>query len=118
MVNIEDFNLKSYLHEVDSIKKLLNTEQSNSSSSSTDLHKNLNELDNYLDQIKCVNLASLFNVKNDDDEDDKNFNTSNLNNEASNLTKLNKLETKQKLLLKLTRLVNESIQLIQMALLV
>ena len=38
--------------EIDSVKKYLH--------SSSDLSKHLNELDNYLEQVKCVNKSRLF----------------------------------------------------------
>ena len=100
---------KAYLHELDSIRNEL--------ASASEMSKHLAELDNYLEQIKCVKTSSLFKIK-DDEETSCFFNTSNLSIDASNLTKVNKLETKQKLLFKVTRLVNESVQQIQLTLLV
>lgn len=92
---MENFNLKLYMAEIDSVKKYLH--------SSSDLSKHLNELDNYLEQVKCVNKSRLFLHL---DESDAIFD---FENKFSSLCKVNKEETKQKLLFKITSLINESI---------
>ena len=92
---MESFNLKLYMAEIDSVKKYLY--------SSSDLSKHLNELDNYLEQVKCVNKSRLFLHL---DESDTVFD---FENKISSLCKVNKEETKQKLLFKITSLINESI---------
>jgi hypothetical protein len=91
---MDSFNLKLYLSEIDSIKKYLD--------SSSDLVKNLNELDNYLEQANCVNHSRLYTVT---DESETFFN---LQNDSLSV-KVNKDETKQKLLFKITNLINQSI---------
>ena len=91
---MESFNLKLYLAEIDSVKKYLH--------SSSDLLKHLNELDNYLEQVKCVKKSRLFFFTEESD------NFFNLENNPFNV-KVNKEETKQKLLFKITSLINQSI---------
>ena len=91
---MDNFNLKLYLSEIDSIKKYLD--------SSSDLVKNLNELDNYLEQANCVNHSGLYTVT------DESETFLNLQNDSLSV-KVNKDETKQKLLFKITNLINQSI---------
>ena len=99
---MQDSSMKSYLKEIDSIKKYLY--------SSSQLRIYLSDLDNYLEQIKCVNRSSLF-------EKDKD-NQALFNLDLTANIRLSKEETKQKLLFKITSLANDSIQLVKAALLV
>lgn len=83
-----NFDLKLYLNSINSIGKELEL------NSSTQLGKNLNELDNYLNQINCIKKSFIFN------------------NEEIN-KELNNKEIKQKLLFKINQLVNQNIKIIQ-----
>ena len=96
------FDLKSYLSQIDSIKAYLNV--------TSPLQTHLKDLDNYLEQIKCINHTSLFSSNNDG----QTF----LNLDSSSSITLNKEEAKQKLLFKITSLLNENIQLIKATMLV
>lgn len=100
---MESFNLKLYLTEIDAIKKYLY--------SSSDLLGHLNELDNYLEQVKCVKKSRLFLLS---DESETFFN---VEKDSFNV-KVNKEETKQKLLFKITSLINQSIHSTKLILLV
>jgi hypothetical protein len=79
------YDLNVYLNEVNSIIKILRNE---TGSSVIKIEQLLTKLDNYLDQVKCIKKASLF------EEDDL-------------------LEAKSKLLFKVNQLVSEKMEEIE-----